>query len=97
MAQWAKQWTYLSNFIGEGSKPEQLYIFFWYFICNKNIFLYICINKSIFNLTSSLRFFNMVLFLSFISFHHYHKFIFIIIDIEGQYLKDAFYKHVSQK
>ena len=27
MAQWAKQWTYLSNFIGEGSKPEQLYIF----------------------------------------------------------------------
>jgi len=23
MAQWAKQWTYLSNFMGEGSKPEQ--------------------------------------------------------------------------
>ena len=25
MAEWAKQWTYLSNFMGEGSKPEQLY------------------------------------------------------------------------
>ena len=28
MAQWAKQWTYSSHFMGEGSKPEQLYIFF---------------------------------------------------------------------
>jgi len=27
MAQWAKQWTYLSNFMGEGSKPEN-YIFY---------------------------------------------------------------------
>jgi len=32
MAQWAKQWTYLSHFMGEGSKPEQLYIFFLDFI-----------------------------------------------------------------
>jgi len=31
MAQWAKQWTSLSNFMGEGSKPEQLYIFIYYF------------------------------------------------------------------
>jgi len=27
MAQWAKQWTHLSNFMGKGLKPEQLYIF----------------------------------------------------------------------
>ena len=32
MAQWAKQWTYLSNFMGEGSKPEQLYIFFVFYM-----------------------------------------------------------------
>jgi len=30
MAQWAKQWTYLSNFMVEGSKPEDLYIFIYY-------------------------------------------------------------------
>jgi len=45
MAQLAKQWSYLSNFMGEGSKPEQLYIFVC-FIWNRNIILYICINKS---------------------------------------------------
>ena len=27
MAQSAKQWTHLSNFMGEGSKPEHLHIF----------------------------------------------------------------------
>jgi len=27
MAWWAMQWTYLSYFMGEGLKPEQLYIF----------------------------------------------------------------------
>jgi len=32
MAQWAKQWTYLLNLMGEGSKPEQLYIFLL-FVC----------------------------------------------------------------
>ena len=31
--------------MGEGSKPEQLYIFVD-FIWNRNIILYICINKS---------------------------------------------------
>ena len=31
MAQWAKQWTYLSNFMGEGSKPEQLYFYLFLF------------------------------------------------------------------
>jgi len=31
MAHWAKQWTYLSNFMSEGSKPEQLYIFIYHF------------------------------------------------------------------
>ena len=44
MAKWAKQWTYLSNFMGEGSKPEHLY--FLYFIWNRNIILYTCIYKS---------------------------------------------------
>jgi len=29
MAQWAKQWTYLSNLMGEDSKPEQLYTFIY--------------------------------------------------------------------
>ena len=30
MAQKAKQWTYLSIFMGEGSKPKQLFILFIY-------------------------------------------------------------------
>jgi len=31
MAQWAKQWTFLPNIMGEGSKPEQLYILVIFF------------------------------------------------------------------
>jgi len=64
MAQWAKQWTYLSNFMGEGSKPEQLYIFCILYDIEKinNIILYICLTNlhCIFNITLSSRFFNMV-------------------------------------
>jgi len=35
MVQWAKQWTYLSNFMGEGSKPEQLYILYFCILYEK--------------------------------------------------------------
>jgi len=51
MAQWAKQWIYLSNFLGEGSKPEQLYILiiFLYFICIK-IYIYTFVLTKIFSI-----------------------------------------------
>ena len=96
MAQWAKQWTYLFLILWAKVRNRNNYIFCVFYM--KYILLYICINKSTlyFQYNFKFKIFQYGLMFVIYKFSSLPQ-IFLIIDIEGQYLKNAFYKHMSQK
>ena len=63
MAQWAKQWTYVSDFWAM-VRNRNYYIFFIFFCILYEVeikfYSFVLTNIIIFNLTSNSRFFNMV-------------------------------------